>query len=88
MADTQWPEHEKLFAVAPQTQAVGEFLEWLAENYHCELGRPEGRNAEFRPVPRTLDELLAEWTGVDLVRLEQEKRAMLDELRAKAEPAV
>jgi hypothetical protein len=31
---------------------------------------------------KTTDQLLAEWLGIDRVVLEQEKRAMLDALRA------
>lgn len=30
-AESQYPEHEKLLAVKEQSQAVGEFLEWLGE---------------------------------------------------------
>lgn len=76
-------EHEKLRGVADRTQAVGEFLDWVAETHHCELGRPEGHRAEFRPIGIGVQQLLAQWTGVDLDRLEQEKRAMLDDLRRR-----
>jgi len=80
----KYPEHAKLEAVAPQSQAIGEFLEWLMSTYSCELGRPEGRNAGFRPVGVSTQQLLAEFFEIDLDKLEAEKRAMLDALRARA----
>ena len=41
----------------------------------------------FQPDPRNVQQLLADYFGVDLRRLDTEKRAMLDGLREKTEQA-
>lgn len=70
-----YPEHDKLATVADQTQAIGEFVEWL-EGKGIFLARyVDGYN-----FPRTVHgfrDLLAEWAGIDQNKLEAEKRQML-----------
>lgn len=62
----KYPEHEKLSAIQKQSQACGEFVEWL-----------EQRNViRFKKHGR-LTALLAEFFDIDEDRLEEEKRAML-----------
>jgi hypothetical protein len=81
---SDYPEHDKLRAIADQTQAIGEFVEWL-EGKGIFLARyVEGFN-----VPRHVHgfrDLLAEWAGIDENELEAEKRQMLANLRAEAAP--
>lgn len=76
---SNYPEHDKLTAVAEQTQAIGEFVEWL-ESKGIFLARyVEGSN-----YPRSVHgfrDLLAEWAGIDQDKLEAEKRQMLNALR-------
>jgi hypothetical protein len=81
-----YPEHDKLSAVKDKSQAIGEFLEWLdyEKNYSvCSL--TEGRNGdgEYSPIFTSTEKLLAEFFNIDLNKLEQEKRKMLNELRAQ-----
>lgn len=87
---TDYPEHEKLKAVHIQSQACGEFLEWLAreKNYSlCYYYAPspeeddDGAEEGYVPVSIRIEDLLAEHFGIDLNKLEAEKRAMLDEFR-------
>lgn len=78
---SDYPEHDKLRAVQDQSQAIGDFLEFVAERYHCELGRPQGSRAEFTPVNLSVTKLLAEYFEIDLHKLEQEKRALLEHQR-------
>ena len=77
---SNYPEHDKLTAVADQTQAIGEFFEWL-EGKGIFLARySEGSN-----YPRNVHgfrDLLAEWAGIDQNKLEAEKRQMLAASRA------
>ncbi len=41
---TSYPEHEKLKAISDQSQACGEFLEWLSSSQSVTLGKyEEGR---------------------------------------------
>lgn len=78
---SQYPEHKKLAAIRDQSQAIGEFIDTFLEEKGIVLA---WRNSsEERLMPRLVD-LLAEYFGIDPVKLETEKRAMLDELRKEA----
>lgn len=76
------PEHEKLEAIKGDSQACGEFLEWL----HAEKGwslcciPPEYQDT-YVPVHYSTERLLAEYFKVDLSKIEDEKRAVLAALR-------
>jgi hypothetical protein len=92
MADDQYPEHAKLMAVRDRSQAVGEFLDWLQheQGYSiCEWSErvEEDDEHEYRPagwvnLHRPIDSWLAQFYQINPVRLEEEKRAMLDAQRA------
>lgn len=72
---TDYPEHKKLAAVNDQTQAIGDFHEFL-EGKGIFLARyADGRN--FPTEVHGFRDLLAEWAGVDQGKLEDEKRQML-----------
>lgn len=76
----EYPEHQKLRAVRAQTQAAGAFFDWLQNERGYEMVGPDG-------VYVPIDELLADWKGIDARELEREKLAMLEELRAGASGA-
>jgi hypothetical protein len=81
---SQYPEHDKLSAVADRTQAVGDFLEWISDRHGARLmAFFEGQG--WGTPPGFLQTWLAEWAGIDREKLEQEKRAMLDGLRKRQE---
>jgi len=80
----EMPECERLKAVQEQSQIIGEFLEWLGDEkgyFICTYGD----NAEFPQLPFLISDsrerLLAEFFGIDLDKVEKEKRALLEELR-------
>lgn len=83
---SDYPEHEKLHAVKDKSQAIGEFIHWLAEThdahvitYECDYdGRWERRRGA---EGRWMRERLAEFFNIDLAKIEDEKDAMLAELR-------
>lgn len=77
----EYPEHVKLGAVAGETQAAGGFLEWLQQQGMalCELTGLQ----TWEPTRTTIQQLLAGWKGIDRGRLEEEKRAMLEEMRRR-----
>jgi hypothetical protein len=80
---SDYPEHDKLREVAEQTQAIGEFIEWL-EGKGIFLARyVEGSN--FPRHVHGFRALLAEWAGIDQDKLEAEKRQMLASLRSASE---
>lgn len=93
MADT--PELDKMMEVRETSQAIGEFLDWLYNSGyriaqwhdHWDNGLDfddveyEEQPAGWYPVPRRIEEWLAEYFEIDLDKVEKERRAILDEFR-------
>lgn len=77
---TEYPEHDKLSAVKDETQAAGEFIEWL-ESKGIFLAKYQEESNFPRPVHTSLLDLLAEWRGIDRNKIEAEKRQMLAAIR-------
>ena len=98
----QYPEHEKLHVIKDQSQACGDFLDWLGSEKRIVLARehqhdegcyddPTSKNRQrlcglmknelaFIVVDKV--KLLAEYFEIDQAKLEAEKVAMLEEMRA------
>lgn len=68
-AVSEYPEHEAMKKVAEESQAQGELLDWA-----------EGEDLITLCAP--IRKILAKYHGIDLDRIEAEKRQMLAELRA------
>jgi tRNA(Ile2) C34 agmatinyltransferase TiaS len=79
-----YPEHEKLHLIKDKSQAIGEFLEWLQGEQGCVIAQYSGD--DLHPIDSRNEQLLAYFFEIDLVKLEKEKRAMLDELRKAQKP--
>ena len=83
MSDT--PQHDKLQGVHEFSQAIGEFLEW-AETQGWHLGEWRKINSFgdelMHPVGLGKSKILAQYFDIDLVILEEEKLAMLEQIRA------
>lgn len=75
-----YPEHDKLTAVAAETQAAGEFIDWLTEQGYV-LAKHNGTGDYLYEAPRSLTALLADWKEIDQDKLEAEKRRMLEVIR-------
>lgn len=76
----QYPEHIRLKAVSEKSQAIGEFLAYAAGR--GSRGRKAGfirRFGSWRWMNTT--QILAEYFKIDLEKIEDEKRAMLESLR-------
>lgn len=102
MAEPEYPEHERLRAIKDQSQAIGEFLDWMSTQgvvrarWGCHHGYvttaevqdepPECRlctqTDKLWPDTTRIPDLLASYFGIDQVKLEDEKQAMLETLRA------
>jgi hypothetical protein len=81
MSIPQYPEHEKLHAIKDQSQACYDFIEFLGDRKKMRLCQvPLGQN-NYQPVHASIRDLLAEFFEIDMVKIEDEKRAMLDALR-------
>lgn len=72
------PECDKLLKVKDRSQEIGDFLEWLAgqEVELCTYVDKDG----YHPVRESTEQLLAEYFGIDLAKIEQEKRAIMKTL--------
>jgi hypothetical protein len=82
MMPNTYPEHERLKAIKDKSQAIGEFLEWLDSHPSITLCDIDS-NHDYFPTHVTNNTLLAEYFGIDLAKLENEKQLMLDEFRKK-----
>lgn len=85
---TEYPEHEKLQAVKDESQAIGAFLEWLSNVKEIRFAKwvkdksESGTEYEvFVQQNMEIEKWLAEYFEIDLNKLEQEKQAMLEEIR-------
>lgn len=66
------PELDKMLEVKPQSQVIGEFLDWLQNTKHysiCELIDEDDR---YVSIMKSIEQLLAEYFGIDLNEVERE----------------
>lgn len=75
-----YPMHEKLDKVKGRSSAAGDFLEWLRDDKGYVIAQFNYRE-QLHAVLTSVDQLLAEWLGIDLAALEAEKRQMLEQMR-------
>lgn len=76
----EYPEHEKLAKVKDESQAIGEFLEWLENHGEYELGAV-AEDLKLYPLGKSIERILAEYFKVDQRKLEAEKQTMLEAIR-------
>lgn len=78
-------EHGKLEKIKDESQVIGEFLEWLRSEKGWSICKPYKNTDLFEPTIFSTEKLLAEYFGIDLDRLDDEKRTMIEELRKSNE---
>lgn len=88
---SKYPEHDKIRSLNGSNQVAGEFLDWIKETKGLqlchwipedeELDEPEG----WYTTNLSTTNLLYEFFAIDSDTLEQEKQAMLEELRGQHE---
>ena len=90
---SEYKEHNKLLAVKDKSQIIGEFIEWLRSGEARDDGEPvhlayygDEEDEMFLHLDR-IEKILARFFDIDLNKLEEEKLAMLAELRGKEEGA-
>lgn len=76
------PECERMAAVREKSQAIGEFLEWLREEKGWTIAEEYGNSDRLLPVRYSTEALLAEFFGIDLNKVERERRAILEGCRS------
>lgn len=83
---SEYPEHEKLHRVAEDSQMIGEFLDvGLPEQgiILAEAVKFQGfSEKQLVPTRKSIQQILAAYFDIDLDKIEAEKRAMLDDIRA------
>ena len=80
----KYTEHDKLDKVKKESQSCGEFLEWLQNEKELVLSQYSqysDTDETLYPIHVNIQDLLAEFFGIDLNKLEEEKRHMLETLR-------
>lgn len=91
------PECDKLVSNAQESHKIGDFLDWLiddkgyaiCEEAHDSQAMPE---YEYFPIRQGFEALLADYFGVDMKKVERERRAILKYVQRiasqNAEPTV
>jgi len=79
---SKYPECEKMSAVREESQAIGQFLDWLCGEKEYEICSYKDGDI-LTPIRFSIENLLAEFFDIDLKKVEKEKHAMLVALREK-----
>lgn len=79
--EKQYPECEKMAAVKDQSQIISEFLEWMQHEQKLIICVYSDYSRKYIPVDTTFEKLLAKFFEIDLDKIEEEQRYMLDEIR-------
>lgn len=82
----EYPELDKLAKIKDKSQSIGAFLDWLQNEKHYRLAKWEKDDSiipedQLMPVSYDIQQLLAEYFDIDLNKIEEEKRAILEEQR-------
>jgi hypothetical protein len=79
-------ECDKMVRVRPESQAIGEFLNWMRheKNYVIAQYGPSQSDG-LEPVYLNIEKTLAEFFDIDLQKVEQERQDILLHLRAAHE---
>lgn len=78
------PECEKLSKVSEQSNKIGDFLDWLRQHSIVLCTYDDDSEQYFDAGMMTdsgINRLLAQYFGVDLNKVEEERRALLEWLR-------
>lgn len=82
---SDYPEHDKLSKISDESQAIGQFIDWLSTQKMtvAEWIPIQGyRDDQLTPMSGSITELLAAYYGIDLGKIESEKRQMLETMRS------
>lgn len=80
--DGKYPECEKLAEVSKDSQIIGQFLDEM-KYAGKELCTFDDSEEQWMPVRGTIESILAEYFGIDMNKVEEERRAILDDIRSK-----
>jgi len=80
------PECDKMLKVAQDSHKLGEFIDWL-NGQEITLCTWDSYNEQYVNCHENPENLLARYFGIDLKKVEQEKRALLDVIRSQGSPS-
>ena len=83
----QTPELDKIKKNKIESEAIGAFLEWL-ETTDMVIASPQqvfddSERKELTPIYFNIEQLLAQYFGINLTNAEKEHMALLDEFRKR-----
>lgn len=75
-----YPECEKIHAKREESTTIGNFLDWAEEKGYvfCVL---DHKYDDYYPITKRIEELLADYFGIDLEKAEKERQQMIEEIR-------
>lgn len=82
--ESPYPEHDKLSEVSERSQEIGAFLDFGLPKMGlvvCEVIEIDGEE-QLIPMRRSIQSVLAEYFGIDQAKIDAEKEAMLEAMRA------
>jgi hypothetical protein len=77
--DGNYPECEKLAEASKKSSALQDFIEWLEHEKGVKLFRYQGNRKTHFSLN---EEIFADYFKIDLDKVENERRAILDTLRS------
>ncbi len=77
------PMLDKIHNIKEDSQKIGEFLYWLTENGIVLCATPEKPfpGEEYAPIGEPIETILARYFEIDLAKAEEERVAILDQMR-------
>jgi len=79
-------ETDKMLKARDKSQPIGEFLDWLLNEKHYRIAEYQKLddyiNEQLVPIHINIEEILAEFFGIDLKKAEKEKRELLEQIRS------
>lgn len=81
---SETPQCDRLSEVSEEMDTIRQFVDWLAEQ-GIHLGQSSLQSGRMYPTSVSIDVLLKQYYGIDDIALEQERRALLEKVRALSE---
>lgn len=77
-----YTEHAKLYRLHGENDTVGFSLDWLRDQNIWLAQYESGYGAELVPIDESTHKILARYFEIDEAKVDEEKRKMLDDIRA------
>lgn len=90
MNNTPELDYQHSIIESGQSELLGKFYDWFREKEYVicqwvESDEKDYEDGQYFPIHKSPEELFADFFGVDLNKIEEERRAILEELRGNNE---